>query len=170
MTIHHDLLDQAEHLATKEPRRPRQASLRRAVSSAYYALFHLLVDRGARALSPTQPPALRQRVGRAFTHVEMKNVCKQFAQGAAENLEIATGALIVPPLEPQLARVAKAFLILQEERHRADYDLSVPFERIEVRQKIDLVREAFADWQAVRRSDNAQVFLAALLLQGRWNK
>jgi len=44
VAIHHDLLDQAEHLAAKEPRKPRQASLRRAVSATYYAIFHLLVN------------------------------------------------------------------------------------------------------------------------------
>ena len=33
----------------KEPRRPKQASLRRAVSAACYALFHLLVDDAERA-------------------------------------------------------------------------------------------------------------------------
>jgi len=38
-----DLLAQAKHLASKEPKRPRQASLRRAISGAYYALYHLLM-------------------------------------------------------------------------------------------------------------------------------
>jgi uncharacterized protein (UPF0332 family) len=37
------LLEQAKHLANREKKRPRQASLRRAVSTAYYALFHLLI-------------------------------------------------------------------------------------------------------------------------------
>jgi hypothetical protein len=44
VSLARDLLRQAEHLATKEPRRPKQASLRRAVSNLYYALFHHLVD------------------------------------------------------------------------------------------------------------------------------
>ncbi len=39
-----DLLEQAQHLAQREPKRPKQASLRRAISSAYYALFHLLIS------------------------------------------------------------------------------------------------------------------------------
>lgn len=39
MSLHADLLKQARHLATKERRRPSQASLRRAISAAYYALF-----------------------------------------------------------------------------------------------------------------------------------
>src|SRR5687767_10606362 len=36
MSLHDDLRRQAWHLATREPRRPVQASLRRAVSAAYY--------------------------------------------------------------------------------------------------------------------------------------
>ena len=50
MSLHADLLKQARHLATKEPRRPSQASLRRAVSAAYYALFHRLVDEATRMM------------------------------------------------------------------------------------------------------------------------
>ncbi len=42
MPLAQDLLEQARHLANREPKRPKQASLRRAVSRAYYALFHLL--------------------------------------------------------------------------------------------------------------------------------
>ena len=37
MSLHADLLAQAEHLAQLESGRPKQASLRRAISSAYYA-------------------------------------------------------------------------------------------------------------------------------------
>ena len=50
MSLPRDLLAQATLLATKEPRRPRQASLRRSVSASHYALFHLLVDTAARRL------------------------------------------------------------------------------------------------------------------------
>lgn len=38
-----DLLDQAQHLAQREPKRPKLASLRRSISTAYYALVHLLI-------------------------------------------------------------------------------------------------------------------------------
>jgi len=43
MTFAKDLLEQANHLARREQRKPKQARLRRAVSTAYYAVFHLLV-------------------------------------------------------------------------------------------------------------------------------
>ena len=44
MAFADDLLEQAYHLANRESGDPKQASLRRAVSTAYYALFHLLID------------------------------------------------------------------------------------------------------------------------------
>ena len=47
MGLAHDLLQLADHLATYEGVNPGQASLRRAVSTAYYALFHLLVQDAA---------------------------------------------------------------------------------------------------------------------------
>src|SRR5580704_4225172 len=48
MPFPNDLLEQAYHLANRERKRPRQASLRRAVSTAYYALFHLLISEATR--------------------------------------------------------------------------------------------------------------------------
>ena len=39
-----DLLLQAKHLQQLDKLKPKQANLRRAVSSAYYSLFHLLID------------------------------------------------------------------------------------------------------------------------------
>ena len=54
MSLPRDLLAQAKLLATKEKSRPKQASLRRSVSAAYYALFHLLVDAAARRLVSVQ--------------------------------------------------------------------------------------------------------------------
>jgi hypothetical protein len=38
MSFADDLLEQAYHLANRESKKPKQASLRRAVSTAYYAL------------------------------------------------------------------------------------------------------------------------------------
>src|SRR5271170_5069238 len=43
MAFADDLLNDAHHLATKGGKNPRQSSLRRAVSTAYYAVFHLLI-------------------------------------------------------------------------------------------------------------------------------
>jgi hypothetical protein len=46
--VHEDLLEQAVRLATLDAKKPKQVNLRREISSAYYALFHLLVDEACR--------------------------------------------------------------------------------------------------------------------------
>ncbi|MBK7760929.1 MAG: hypothetical protein IPI35_31860 [Deltaproteobacteria bacterium] len=74
MSLHDDLLAQASRLARSEPRRPKQASLRRAVSTAYYALFHLLISEGSTVMSPMSDAKLRVIVARAFQHGAMKAV------------------------------------------------------------------------------------------------
>jgi hypothetical protein len=40
--MHDDLLEVADHLARRDPGRPKQVSLRRAIATAYYAVFHAL--------------------------------------------------------------------------------------------------------------------------------
>src|SRR5690349_18417904 len=107
MALHHDLLEQAGHLAKRERRRPRQASLRRAASSAYYALFHLLASEAAARVAGAQPPLLRTQVRRAFTHNDMQDVARQFAGGVPKQ---ATARLIQGAIEPELRLVAQAFV------------------------------------------------------------
>jgi hypothetical protein len=165
MALHHELLEQALHLATRESRRPRQASLRRAVSAAYYAVFHLLVADGAAMMTKSSQPALRAQVRRAFAHAEMKNVCRQFASGGlSEQLK----PLITIPLEPPLKAVANAFVELQEERNTADYDAGSQLSRVDVLDVVADAQTAFVDWAAVRNTPNAAAFLTALLLNRQW--
>ena len=52
MNLPADLLEQAEHLAGREATRPKQASLRRAISAAYYSVFHLLIREACARLVP----------------------------------------------------------------------------------------------------------------------
>jgi hypothetical protein len=48
-----DLLDQASTLAGLDPMKPKQASLRRAISAAYYSVFHLgTSEKGIHRLDP----------------------------------------------------------------------------------------------------------------------
>jgi hypothetical protein len=165
MALHDDLLEQASHLALREPRRPKQASLRRAVSASYYALFHMLAAEGAQRLAPPQPPWLRTQVRRAYAHSNMKDVCQQFGR---RQPQAALIPLLSNPIEPNLVAVAAAFVALQEARHEADYDFSVALNRVDVLQKIQRAESAAVSWKAVRSTPNATVFLAALLLQRLW--
>jgi uncharacterized protein (UPF0332 family) len=47
MSLSDDLLRQAAQLAHHELKKPRQASVRRSISAAYYSTFHLCPPRRA---------------------------------------------------------------------------------------------------------------------------
>jgi len=68
-------------------------------------------------------------------------------------------------LQPELRNVAKTFGILQEARHEADYNLARSLTRQEINDLIDVADRAFRDWQTVRGTLQADVFLTALLAQ-----
>lgn len=59
--------------------RPRPVWLRRAVSSAYYALFHDLTRQAAVHLLPRDSSQHQLRVARTFRHQNMKEMCEQVA-------------------------------------------------------------------------------------------
>jgi hypothetical protein len=119
MSLHADLLAQARRLVYQDPRRPKQASLRRAISTAYYALFHLLISEASAML--VSNASHRQLLSRTFTHAEMQRASRSFAGGALPaKFDFVTGGMPVPA---QLRNVAQALLNLQQSRHDADYNL-----------------------------------------------
>jgi hypothetical protein len=159
MSLHRDLLDQARHLAGREPRRPKQASLRRAISTAYYALYHLLVAEGTRVLIRNVEP--KNRFTRAFEHANLKNASRAFANPQPTQLPHLTGGAPVPS---DLEVVANAVIELQEARHEADYNVGARFSRLETKNLIGQAKAAFEAWKRVRTDPIAHNFLAALLL------
>jgi hypothetical protein len=167
MALAKDLLHQAHHLAVWDEGRPRQANLRRSISSAYYALFHLLAAASVRLTVPASPNELQSRVARSISHTEMKDACVSV-------LKPNPGALLLQ-LSPQgfsadIKKVAKAFLLLQEQRHSADYDTGALFSRGATLRLIQQTEEAFTAWNRVTRLPEAQLFLCAILFAKRWSK
>ena len=161
-----DLLSQARHLAGKEPRRPKQASLRRAVSAAYYSLFHLLVADAASSMLRGKPASgIRPVFQRAFAHAHMKRVARSFAGGTVS--DAWKGPMGGASVSEDLRQVASAFVNLQEARHKADYDLGRPFSRREARDLIEDAERAAGSWRNVRNDLEGQVFLTALLVDDR---
>ena len=85
--MYDDLFAQAETLARLDARRPKQANLRRAISSAYYGVFHYLVQEACCVLigaTHAQSP-YRYVIGRAFTHTTMKQACTSFGGGTLKD-------------------------------------------------------------------------------------
>jgi len=162
-----DLLVQARHLAELDPSKPRQANLRRAVSSAYYALFHLLIAEFVHKGLPGHQKALMDRVSRSFNHSDMLKVCRQWQQPV---LPQVIQNLLVVPADARLTSIARTFVDLQEARHEADYDVSVRLSKSETLARVEEVELPFAKWKAVRNSTQAVTFLVSLAFGARWNR
>ena len=167
MSLPQDLLVQARMLATIDRRRPKQANLRRAVSTAYYALFHLLTIDAAR-LYVRDDWELVSRIARSLNHGDMKNVSREFSKGQLPK------SLQVPDKPAQISelvkKVAKAFNNLQAARHSADYDLGVTYTREAALTLVEAAETASAHWAVVKSSDDARLYLACFLNWDSWNK
>ena len=153
------LINLARELVNKPVAVRTEGDLRRAVSTAYYAVFHLLIN-DAMALFVTDP-VFRTRVGRAFQHGIMKSVCSQYSPQRANN----AGQFLTPSgqiLAPDLRRVAAAFVALNEAREEADYDSGVTLQHIEAESNVQRGESAFQDWLTAQTDPSALEFLQDL--------
>ena len=117
------LLDQADRLAAAPARgAPRQADLRRAISSAYYAVFHAVVTDAAddfvgRTKRHTARYAL---VYRSIDHRSLRRICevvmKPNLPDKYDKYEPRGG------FGADIEALANAMTELQDKRHTADYD------------------------------------------------
>lgn len=164
VTLHADLLDQADHLATVDLRRPRHANLRRAVSAAYYSLFHLFVDEATMMMfgGTGSRKDFRNVLARGFSHASMRDTCRSFAGGTLPTGIAATVGQINIPSDLQTA--AEIFVQLQQYRHHADYNLAYRFSRFPVSEIVRDTKDAHAAWGRVRNQEVARFFLMCLPL------
>lgn len=166
MSLPDGLLGLARDLIDLNKNRPRQATLRRAVSTAYYALFHLLLEDLARLFS-RESDELVARLARSAEHRLMKEVSGRFIGG-----KIPEGLGPSPPnfIPEQLKRVAKTFVDLQKLRHDADYDRAFRISNQSAAEAVGSAEAAFKDWSDVSQSDAARLYLGCFLLWDTWNK
>jgi uncharacterized protein (UPF0332 family) len=164
MSLPHDLLGHARELATRRGR-PSQVNLRRATSSAYYALFHLLVAELIERIVPSEPSNLRLRVARAVQHGEIKQVCIDF-RNPPKKLQPLLGQQV----SPELRLIAKIFIDLQNDRHAADYDVALHLSQSAVLNSVANAETAFALWRQLRTTGEANTFLAAIAFGKRWDR
>jgi hypothetical protein len=162
------LLEQAEHLARRERTRPRQASLRRALSTAYYALFHFLIREAVQQIAPHLSDENYNRVYRWFDHGTMYRVARAFSQ---EVVRIPNSKeVLVQSNNPSVQFIAKHFADTQELRHSADYDPGAVFLREDVLVKINRIEDSFLLWRDVKKLPEANTLLLSLLLWEKWGK
>lgn len=168
MSLPADLLDQAAHLAALDRGRPKQASLRRAISSAYYSLFHLVVEDASKYL--VAGSRLRPAVARSFEHQAVRAAAQ--ALGDVSRKPAANHwfrPYLDDPISPDLSFICDSLVELQEQRHRADYDIGASFTRIEASGTVSIARRAHSLWPQQRTTHNAHAFVlaSAKLLRSR---
>ncbi len=152
MAFADDLLSDANHLAARGGKNPKQSSLRRAVSNAYYALFHLLI---ADFVLNWKRQDQRVRLGRMFDHRKMRQA------------EFRVRSAKPTPIEADLMKVMEAFADLQEARLSADYDFGRIWSRREVADSLATADEAFHAWRTIRKEKIAQDHLLTMFCARR---
>lgn len=143
-----DLLEDARHLALKGEAENRESCLRRAISTAYYAVFHLLV---ADFVEHWEFEDQRARLARMFDHRRMREA--SFEPKDKKNPSIVETALL---------DVITGFEELQTGRHRADYDLGWKIVATDVRDAISRASDVFIKWRAIRGEDIARHHLLSM--------
>lgn len=117
---------------------PHQARLRRAVSAAYYALFHAIARAATdAAIGARHRKAPRYEIFyRGFEHRRMREGCEAVDKPTMKpKYQQAFGQATV---SQELRDVANAFVNLQKWRHWADYSPSGKMTRSQARDLVDL--------------------------------
>lgn len=161
-----DLIHQADRLARLDSRRPKAANLRRAISSAYYGLFHHITAGCGELLVGTSSADRPMLVllTRAFVHGDMQKACKQLTANPPMELFRSLWSDYGIAANPHLQLVAAEFIYLQELRHAADYDLSRSFTRTEALDAVRRARDAATAWSQVRQRDKEAARLACIVM------
>jgi uncharacterized protein (UPF0332 family) len=160
VTLAADLLDQAFHLASFGKTKPKQASLRRAISTAYYSMFHLILDDAARYLVSNGNVTLRGAVLRTFEHNSVKksaDAISRIHRSPNEKHWLATH--LNGAISTDLALVCGTLVDLKDQRDSADYDVLASFTRSNVTSTLSIVHHAETVWGRTRHTYNARVFL-----------
>ena len=136
--------------------RPRQDELCRAVSCAYYAMFHSLAgccaDMLVGATRARRNQEAWRRAYRALEHGYAKNQC--------------ANARMLGRFPAEIQRFGELFIYMQRERHTADYDPDANYSRSEVIQFIDDTENAIAGFEDVD-ARYRRAFAVYVLLRNR---
>jgi hypothetical protein len=157
MGIAEDLLMLAGRLANPAPTEPEQASLRRSISTAYYALFHLLVQEAVQTWNGSS--TARFGLERRFEHRIMKDVSNAVWRSSWRGWSVPS-----PVVPPELEAVAQVFVKLQEARQQADYDNSRVWVSIDALDNVAEAQLAFDNWAKIRTHPAANEYLLSLLI------
>ena len=160
MDLIDDFFSHAVRLAAPEkPSDTEQIDFRRAVSAAYYAVFHLLTMTAAESWTVGRE---RHRLARLFEHGRLKTASLALPGKLRERL----GDNASPDDQKTadtLGAIAKDFVALQQDRNSADYDNSRTWSYTEVENVIVRAHDLYLGWITVRKTPLAESYLLDML-------
>jgi uncharacterized protein (UPF0332 family) len=160
------LFEQADKLITPQTGRPRQVDIRRAISAAYYAIFHATITAAAdQFVGMTNRDENRYGLlYRSVDHKWLRELCKEVQKSTpSSNFRPYT-----PPggFGVDIAAFAAAVVTLQVKRHTADYDVMVRMNRSEAVLAIAEARAALGRFDRAGQQQRL-AFLSLLLFSPR---
>ena len=148
----HGLIQAARDLVESGDGRLTQARLRRAVSSAYFAMFHALAATGADLVVGERNSAWHL-VHRALEHGRARSACQQ--------------RRLRGEFPADIRAFAGAFVTLQIERQRADYMLDIEdYEVSDVLERIACAEQAIARFERAGEHSRRRFIVPVLLDDG----
>jgi hypothetical protein len=162
-----DLFRQADKLiAPPAAGPPLQVDLRRAISSAYYGLFHFVLAALADEFVGTSQRSTPRYalVYRSVEHRRFRDICIEARRQAASS----RFAPYVPRTDAwgSMQEFARTAVELQEKRHLADYNPEPRFKTSDARLAIDTARVAVQQFQSAGQ-ECQKAFLTLLLCPPR---
>ena len=141
----------------------RQTDLRRAISAAYYGLFHFTLTAAADMIvgAAERSSARYSLVYRSVEHSRLRQLCSQLSATKPQNLP-----LVPPDGFGSIADFARNAGNLYELRNFADYDPSRDFTPEGARLAISDARQA-VKWFQEAAPDQQVAFLTLLLFKPR---
>jgi hypothetical protein len=160
MDLIDDFFSHAVRLAAPgKPSDTEQIDFRRAVSAAYYAVFHLLTMTAAESWAVGRE---RHRFARLFEHGRLKAASLALPGKLKERL----GNNASPDDQKTadtLDAIAKDFVALQQDRNSADYDNSRAWSYTEVENVILRAHYLYLGWNTVSKTPLAESYLLDML-------
>lgn len=170
------LLDAADLLAPASPGRgrPPYTAHRRAVSTAYYAVFHAITGRVAETVFPSADALFRQRIRRWIGHSDMRTVARWVSQlqGTTSGTPPPHIRELLEPsgrpthIDADTGTIADGFLELNEKREQADYDHEAVFTRPDTRGSVALARQVITVVEQVQ-GDAPKRFFGLIAMQAK---
>lgn len=132
---------------------PHNSHFRRAISTAYYALFHCLAESSANLLAGEDPANRSRRAWRqtyrALNHAAVKN--------RSNRSEFKT------EFPQEIQDFAEVFVEIRDKRNRADYDPTEAFSKPDAQHAINDEEEAINNFMSIESGERRNFALYLLL-------